>query len=145
MKSFSIKQQNNLLNLITHKNSSNSNNQNTQLIEAENLLKGYVNNLVKQTVLGFDVEERKNILMKKARNKENYSGSSSNLRVKRKRGIMKKKEKEEIDNYKRRMSYNIDTKNRFNINENEKKNEKKIEKKNEKKKIKKVEIKIESS
>ena len=132
MKSFSIKQQNNLLNLITHKNSSNSNNQNTQLIEAENLLKGYVNNLVKQTVLGFDVEERRNILMKKARNKEIYSGSSSNLRVKRKRGIMKKKEKEEIDNYKRRMSF--DTKNRFNINENEKKNEKKIEKKMKRKK-----------
>ena len=143
MKSFSIKQKNSLLNFITQKNSANSNSPHNNLIEAENLLKGYVNNLVKQTVLGFDVEERRNLIMKKAKNKNNYSGSSSNLRVKRKRGIMKKKEKEEINKYNRRMSYNVDIKSRvnFNINENEKKNEKNNEKKNEKK----VEIKIENS
>ena len=147
MKSFSIKQQNNLLNFITHKSSSNSNNQKTNLIEAENLLKGYVNHLVKQTVLEFDVEERRNLIMKKAKNKGNYSGSSSNLRVKRKRGIMKKKENEEMNKYKRRMSYNIDGKSRvqFNINENEKKNEKKNDKKIEKKIEKRVEIKDENS
>ena len=84
-------QQNNLLNFITHKSSSNSNNQKTNLIEAENLLKGYVNHLVKQTVLEFDVEERRNLIMKKAKYKGNYSGSSSNLRVKRKRGMLRKK------------------------------------------------------
>ena len=145
MKSFSIKQKNSLLNFITQKNSANSNSPHNNLIEAENLLKGYVNNLVKQTVLGFDVEERRNLIMKKAKNKGNYSGSSSNLRVKRKRGIMKKKENEEMNKYKRRMSYNIDGKNRvqFNINENEKKNEKKNDKKIEKKK--RVEIKDENS
>ena len=131
MKSISIKQ-NDFLNYIQSKNSANSiNNEKTGLIEAENLLKGYVNNLVKQSVVEFNVEERKNLLLK--RKKHGYGGSSNNLRVKRKRGIMKKKDNDD-NKLQRRMSYNVDNKSRVKFDEIYKK-EKKIEI-NEKKKRK---------
>ena len=131
MKSISIKQ-NDFLNYIQSKNSANSiNNEKTGLIEAENLLKGYVNNLVKQSVVEFNVEERKNLLLK--RKKHGYGGSSNNLRVKRKRGIMKKKDNDD-NKLQRRMSYNVDNKSRVKFDEIYKK-EKKIEI-NEKKKEK---------
>ncbi len=110
MRTISLKQNNNIINYINKKNSDNSKKKdNNTLKEAENLLKGYVNSLVKQTVLEFNVEERRSILLK--RNKYGYGGSSSNLRVKRKRGMMRKKENEDKD-FKRRMSYNIDNNNR---------------------------------
>ena len=110
MRSISIKQNNNIINYINKKNTANSNKKdNNTLKEAKNLLKGYVNNLVKQTVLEFNVEERRSFLLK--RNKYGYGGSSSNLRVKRKRGMLRKKENDDKE-FKRRMSYNIDNNNR---------------------------------
>ena len=121
MRSISIKQNNNIINYINKKNTANSNKKdNNTLKEAKNLLKGYVNNLVKQTVLEFNVEERRSFLLK--RNKYGYGGSSSNLRVKRKRGMLRKKENDDKE-FKRRMSYNIDNNNRYQFEVYKKDNE----------------------
>jgi hypothetical protein len=108
--------QNNLLALLektTNQNVSKRYSQN-ELFKAENVLKGYVNNLKEQAYLSLDEDEVENLNPITQTRRKNSAGSSLNLRSKKIKGILKKKDKDELKKpLYRRMSYNDNNSNRF--------------------------------
>ncbi len=108
--------QNNLLALLektTTQNVSKRYSQN-ELFKAENVIKGYVNNLKEQAYLSLDEDEVENLNPIAPKRRKNSAGSSLNIRSKKIKGILKKKEKDDIKKpFYRRMSYNNDNSNRF--------------------------------
>ena len=108
--------QNNLLALLektTNQNVSKRYSQN-ELFKAENVLKGFVNNLKEQAYLSLDEDEVDNLNPITPTKRKNSAGSSLNIRSKKIKGILKKKDKEDMKKpFYRRMSYNDSSSNRF--------------------------------
>ena len=101
--------QNNLLALLEKTTSQNVSKRYSQneLFKAENVLKGYVNTLKEQACLSLDEEESENVSSMTPIRRQGTGGSSLELRSKKIKGILKKKEKEEMKKpLFRRMSYN---------------------------------------
>ena len=108
--------QNNLLALLEKTTSQNVSKRYSQneLFKAENVIKGYVNNLKEQAYLSLDEDEVENLNPITQTRRKNSAGSSLNLRSKKIKGILKKKDKDELKKpLYRRMSYNDNNSNRF--------------------------------
>ena len=96
--------QNNLLALLektTTQNVSKRYSQN-ELFKAENVIKGYVNNLKEQAYLSLDEDEVENLNPIAPKRRKNSAGSSLNIRSKKIKGILKKKEKDDIKKKKKK-------------------------------------------